>query len=125
MPSSHETAEIAIRLVRGVICARISSKTSSARRALDLCDLQLSAGRQERAGQPEVLRVGRHDVAPWPKAEPGDDDMHALGRRLGEREVRGRYVDLRGEQLAHPPAGREHLVEVRATASSVPGLPRA
>ena len=47
------------------------------------------AARVERAEQAEVLLVGRDDLVVRAEPEPGDDDLAAARRRVGERDVLG------------------------------------
>ena len=101
--------------MRGVTCARTSSKTSLRGRVAHARDAQARARRGERPGEPEVLGVGRDDLVAGPEPEPGDDDVHRLRRRLGQRDVLdGGTGDLLGEQRPNA------LARARASRRSTP-----
>ena len=58
VPSSHETAEIAISRVRGVTCSRINSKIVACLDTAGLGDPKSRPRCQQRAGETEMLGVG-------------------------------------------------------------------
>ena len=80
----------------------------------------------ERAEQAEVLAVRRDHLVLRPEVEAGQDDVAALGRRAGQRDVRRVDVDDAGERGPGLVAQREHLLDIglpAAAAVEVPLLP--
>ncbi len=90
-----------------------------------LRDTQRHACAEQRPGQPEVLRIRGDDLVSRSEPEARHDDVDALRRRLGERNVVGGDADLCGEQLAHALTPFEHRFEVGAPSATVAALPRA
>ena len=88
-------------------------------------DAQPRARPEQGTGQPEVLRVGRRDLVTVGEAEAGDDDVHALGGRVGERDVVGGRADLSREEPAHALAAFDHRLEVGLAAAPVLAFPGA
>ena len=77
------------------------------------------AARVERAEQAEVLLVGRHDLVARREAEPGDDDLAAARRRVGERDLLRRRADDLREAGAHLLAQPGELLDVRHPAAAL------
>ncbi len=65
-----------------------------------------------------MLLVGRDDLVRRRQPKPGDDDLAAARRRVGERDLLGRGADDGSEALAHLVAEPGELVDVRHPAAA-------
>ena len=72
-----------------------------------------------------MLGVGRHDLVGRAEREPGDDDVHALRRRLRQRDILGGHGELLREERTHALHSLDHGVEVRLPGATVGRLPAA
>ena len=117
LPVCQDTCERAISRVLGVTWARMVSSARSERLRPHRGHPHGRLRGVERAQQPEVLGVGRDDLVLGPQAQPGQDDVAAVRRGRGQREVLGRHADRRGQTGAHPLPQLEHRVDVRQSAA--------
>ena len=77
------------------------------------------AARVELAEQAEVLLVARDDLVLRAEPEPGDGDLAAACRGVGERDELRRGAEHRGEPAADPLPQLEHLLDVRLAAPAL------
>ena len=78
-----------------------------------LCDAEVGARAEQRAGEPEMLHVGRHDLVAGAEVQADDHDLDALGRRARQRDPVGRHADLHGRPAPEP--GRDARATPRST----------
>ena len=66
-----------------------------------------------------MLLIGRDDLVLRREPEPGNDDLTAARRRIGERDLLGRRADDRRKPGAHLLAQPGKLVDVRHPATAL------
>ena len=122
-PVIQETCESATRRVRGVIAGLDRGEDLRAWKIANFSNAKRGARGDEPAHEPRVLGIGRHDLVIRPDAEPAENDVAALGRRGGQRDLLGRRDQEARKRCAKLLPLGQHLLEVRAARAPVLELP--